>query len=432
MNKIKNFLLKIKSSKEKKILIENFFSLSVLQIADYIFPLITLPYLVRVLGPEKYGLVSFAQSFIQYFVILTDYGFNLSATRTISINRNDKQKVSEIFSAVMTIKIIFAFLSLLLLTIIIFIFPNFRTEYLLYYLCFGTVIGYILFPIWFFQGMEDMKYILIRNITAKTIFTITIFIFIKSPSDYNLLALFNSLGYIVAGIIGLKILFPRYLIKFSLPSQLILKNHLIDGWHIFVSTILMNIYGSSNIFILGLLTNNKIVGYFSAAYKIINAITGCMRPLQQSIYPFLSKKTAISMEQGKALLKKFIFFIFSLSLIIMGGIIITSPLIIHLLCGETYYPSIIILQIISFLCFSFSINNAIAIQGFLNFNLSFLVSKVALRAVILNFILTPLLIYFFNGIGLAVGIVIVELFVVANNFYYLNKLLLNSRVNKSE
>jgi PST family polysaccharide transporter len=148
---------KIKSlvnTEEKKRLLSNFFSLLILQGANYILPLITFPYLVRVLGVKKFGLLAFATATIAYFNILTDYGFNLTATREVSIYRDDKEKLNEIFSSVMIIKFILMIVSFLLLLILVYSFDKFRAHSEVFLLTFGTIIGQVLFPQWFLTNIK--------------------------------------------------------------------------------------------------------------------------------------------------------------------------------------------------------------------------------------------------------------------------------------
>src|SRR3989338_2581887 len=111
---------------EGRVVMDNVTSLSGLQVITYILPIVILPYLFRVIGPEKFGLISFAQAFVQYFMILTDYGFSVSATKEISLFRNEHAKVSEIFSSVMMVKVALAFLSFLILGTIVYFVHKFR------------------------------------------------------------------------------------------------------------------------------------------------------------------------------------------------------------------------------------------------------------------------------------------------------------------
>ena len=328
-------------SDDKKRLLSNFFSLSVLQGANYLLPLITLPYLVRVLGPEKFGLVAFAQAFIQYFVILTDYGFNLSATREISIHRENKQKVSEIFCSVMLIKFALMILSLIILLLIVFSFGKFKSDRQIYFLTFGMVIGQALFPIWLFLGMERMKYIAFLNILAKTIFTVAIFIFIKNSSDYIYVPLINSCGFILAGIFGQCLAFRNFRIRPHLPTINCLCSHLKDSTQFFLSRASVSIYTSSNAFFLGLFTNNAMVGYYSAAEKLYIAFQGIYQPLTNTIYPYMAKYRNIPLY--KKIFKSGLL-LNSISCILL---FVFSRQLVTLLFGSDFQESVIVLRIFS-------------------------------------------------------------------------------------
>ncbi|MDD5015066.1 MAG: flippase [Atribacterota bacterium] len=396
MFKVKNL------SVEKQRLIENFLSLSMLQGANYLLPLITLPYLVRVLGPEKYGLVAFAQAFIYYFIILTDYGFNLSATREISINRNKHEKVSEIFSSVMIIKLALMLVSFILMYTVVYTIGKFRKDFLVYVLTFGMVVGNVIFPVWFFQGIEKMKYITFLNILARLIFTVCIFIFIKKSTDYIYVPLINSMGYLVAGVSSLFLISKNFKVKFRLPNSVSIRHELREGWHIFISTIAISMYTTSNTFILGLFTNNTIVAYYSAAEKIVKAIQGLWSPVSRTLYPYFSRLCSENKKKAIIYLKKALIFTTILTFFISLGGYFFSTIIIKMLLGEKYIPSIIIFKILIFIVFAVGVNNILGIQGLVAFGyakeFSKIVSLLGLLHLILIFILIPLFGYLIPAI----------------------------------
>jgi polysaccharide transporter, PST family len=284
-NKIKN----IASTEGKKRLLSNFFSLSVLQVFTYILPLLTLPYLVRVLGIENFGLVMFAQAFITFFKILVDYGFNLSATREIAIHRDNKEKVTEIFSSVMMIKFTLILISLMLFSIIVFGFEKFSNDWKLYYLSFLMVVGQAFFPVWYFQGMERMKYITIVNVFSRLLFTLLIFIFIQNESDYILVPILNGLGSIIGSLISLWIIYKYFKQSFKIQKYQTMMLHLKDSSQFFLSRVSVSIYTAANTFVLGLFTDTTMVGYYSIAEKLYQAIQGFYAPITQVLYPYVAK-----------------------------------------------------------------------------------------------------------------------------------------------
>jgi len=408
------------NTEDKKRLMSNFFSLSVLQGANYILPLITLPYLVRVLGVEYFGLLAFAAATVTYFSILTDYGFNLTATREISIHRDNKAKVIEIFSSVMSIKVILMFVSFLLLTILVFSFEKFSKDALVYFLTFGTVVGQVLFPVWFFQGMERMKYITYLNILSKVIFTIAIFVFVQEKSDFYLVPLLTSVGFLVAGVWSLYLVKKEFGVRFELQTVDTIKHYLMDGWHVFVSRFYVSLYTTTNVILLGLFTNNTAVGYYSIAEKIVVAIGGLFDPANQTIYPYLARKHKENFNQFVQLLKKisFIFLIISFSFLIVSELFKNE--IVYLITGEYNLEvvsllSIFLIRILTFPFGGLFSNALIIMQRKSEF------MKVMNYTVILDLILVSPSIYFYGVEGLVYSFIFVLIIHVLLLITYLQK-----------
>ena len=210
-----NKLKKIISTKDGKRVFGNFVSLSALQGVNLILPLITFPYLVRVLGIDKYGLIIFAQAFISYFSLVADYGFNLSGTREISIYRKNNLKLTRTYNAILQARLSLVLLGFIVMTVVVFSIPKFASDWKLYFLTYGMVVGNALFPTWFFQGMEKMKYITVLSVISKSIFTLSILLIVNSPSDYLWVPLLNSLGYVFIGLIALVIINRQFKIEFK-------------------------------------------------------------------------------------------------------------------------------------------------------------------------------------------------------------------------
>jgi len=421
IKKLRHRFVNLKRDSDKKRLIENFFSLSILQGANYLLPLVTLPYLTRVLGPEKFGLIAFAQAFIFYFIVITDYSFNLTASREISINRDQQRKVSEIFCSVILIKSVLMFLTLLFLIILMVMTEKFGEEWIVYSFAFGMVIGHVLFPLWFFQGIEKMRYIAILNILAKSIYTISIFIFIRRVEHYKFVPLLNSFGFITTGVMGIVFAIKKFNVKLLIPSLNMIKINLKEGWHIFVSYLSSTLFTSSNVFLLGLFTNDTYVGYFAAGEKLIRAITHITIPVSNTIFPHVSQLLKKSKKEAFQFLRKIAHLGGSLFLLVSLFTFIFAPMLVTLIFGMDYLESILVLRILTILPVSIFLDNIFGAQILVNLKKTKIILNISIISGFLSIMLLIILIPPFKHVGASISVLVTQLFIAVTTYYYARK-----------
>jgi PST family polysaccharide transporter len=187
---------------ELKVLVQNLFSLTILNAVNAVMPIVVVPFLLGVIGLENYGKIVVALSFTFFFQSIIDYGFRITGTRDVAKNVENSNRLNEIYSEIMTVKILMLITSCIVIIGVAYLYPHFRQNITIFYLCCVYLLGYSLFPDWFFLGMQKMKYVAIINFVVKLFFTILIFAFIESEADFLLYPLFLSLSFLFVGIMS--------------------------------------------------------------------------------------------------------------------------------------------------------------------------------------------------------------------------------------
>ncbi|MFA5528261.1 MAG: flippase [Peptostreptococcales bacterium] len=400
MNKIRNAYNRINNSKDAKTLVTNFGYLSLLQVTGYVFPLITMPYLARVIGVDGFGKVAFASAIVVWFQTVADWGFNYTATRDVAKNRDDKEKVSEIFSNVLWARCLLMIISFLLLLIVISIVPILRENYAVILVTFLLVPGHIMFPDWFFQAMERMKYITILNLLSKLLFTILVFVFIKEKKDFILQPLFISLGFLLSGIFAMYIILSKWKVKLKRPSTKRIFETIKGSTDVFINNIMPNLYNSFSVMLLGFFGGPVSNGLLNAGSRFVSISQQFMTVISRTFFPFLSRRIDKHSSYAKLTIYT--------SIIISFLLFITAPLLIKLFFTEEFKSSVAVLQIMSISVFLITTRNAYGINYMIIEGYEKQLRNLITFGSIIGFIISFPLIYFFDFLGAAINITLTQ------------------------
>ena len=393
-----------------------------LAISQVFFPLITFPYLARTLGPEHVGVLNFAESIAKYFVMLAALGIPIYGIREIAKVQNELKERTKIFAEIFTINLIFTLgLSLIFLAAVFFI-PQLNKEKILFYWTIAYFIFQVFYLEWFFNGMNQFKFIAIRQFIIRFFFIIFVFILIKSQFDYvNYMRMQFGLSVLLA-IINFNTLSKHISLNKASFSNLNLRKHIKPLLYIFLTIFSISIYFSLDTILLGFLANNESVGYYSTALKLNKLIIAVFGAVTVAIFPSLiNLYHSQQIEKFRELIRQVFFVLVSLSIPAIVIFISCAKEIVHVLFSQNFDRSILPLQITAPLILIVSLSSIFGFQVLSALAKDRQILYSAIIGMSVSIVLSILLVPTLMEVGEAITILVTELSVSVSFIYFTKK-----------
>ena len=393
-----------------------------LAISQVFFPLITFPYLARTLGPEHVGVLNFAESIAKYFVMLAALGIPIYGIREIAKVQNELKERTKIFAEIFTINLIGTLgLSFIFLAAVFFI-PQLNKEKVLFYWTIAYFIFQVFYLEWFFNGMNQFKFIAIRQFVIRFFFIIFVFILIKSQFDYvNYMRMQFGLSVLLA-IINFNNLSKHISLNKVSFSNLDLRKHIKPLLYIFLTIFSISIYFSLDTILLGFLANNESVGYYSTALKLNKLIIAVFGAVTVAIFPSLiNLYHSQQIEKFRELIRQVFFVLVSLSIPAIVIFISCAKEIVHVLFSQNFDRSILPLQITAPLILIVSLSSIFGFQVLSALAKDRQILYSAIIGMSVSIVLSILLVPTLMEVGEAITILVTELSVSVSFIYFTKK-----------
>ncbi|MBO9572993.1 MAG: flippase, partial [Chitinophagaceae bacterium] len=394
--------------------------LGLVQVANYVFPFISVPIISRIIGPDKFGVINFAAAFMTYFTLLINFGFDLSATRAIAARRDDLEERNKIFNQVFLAKLLLVGVSVILFIGSLYVVPQLREEKTVAIFSFLLCLSWVITPNWLYQGMQELSRIAIFNLATKIIFTIVILVVIREKADYIWQPLAVSSAQIIVGAFSFVFAVRRYQIHLKLPPIRPVLELLWNERVIFFSMVVINLYTTTNVVLLGFLQKPEQVGYYTAGYRLIAIIqTLITMPLAQSLFPFVGAAFSQSRDKGLDVVKQLapVVTVFTFSAAIVSWIF--APFAISIFYGHKFEPSIMVFRILAFVPMIVGWSNLLGIQTMINLKMDRPFFRITLIGAVISIVLNFILVKSFGFVGTAWSWLLTEIFITLAMYFTL-------------
>lgn len=398
-------------------LVQNAISLSGVQIASYVIPLVTIPYLARVLGAAGWGLVAFAQAFGSYLALVGEYGFALSGTREIARHRGDLGRLTEVVAGVLGAKVLLAGGSVGVGFLALWLVPVFHHHPLLLWCSVFWAVAQAFSMMWFFLGLEQVRLAAWLDIAAKAVSTIAIFFVVRHPGDeWRVLAL-QGLGFFLSFVVCTWLAYRT--VPFQLPSWRSTSESIRMGWTMFLYRSSVSLYTAGNAFILGLFVAPNFVGYYAGAEKIGKALVSLLNPITQTLYPRLSYLVHKNIGRAASLLKVILVAMGVGGAIAGACVFYGAPVLVRVILGAGFGPSEPVLRIFAWLPLVIGVGAVFGVYWMLPLGMDRAFNIVIASAGVLNLVLATLLAPKAGPVGMAWAVMVSEVCVTVSMAIYL-------------
>lgn len=352
------------SNLKDNVLFVNISSQGLVQFANYLIPLLLIPYVTRVLGVDAFGRASYAQNIGMYLTLLVNYGFEYSATQEISINRGNHAKLQSIFSTVIAFKFLLFIASLAFVVVLAAFDSRVRADISSVFIVALINLGWVLFPTWFFQGVEHMVKMSLFSFFVKMGGALLVIAMVHQPSDYPLYLLGLTLANVCVGCYSFCYVMRKYGVRLEKPQPFGSARVVRKGFPIFVNTILVNCNTMLGVYIMGRYLSDAEIGAYSGAQKIIMAVMMITcQTVTIALFPRISSYFNESKQKGLAYLKKCVLLISLFSLVVSAVTYLLAPVVVAILLGDGFSEAVSLLKLLAPLTFLMTLATTLTVQG---------------------------------------------------------------------
>jgi polysaccharide transporter, PST family len=382
-------------------------SLYSVHFVNYFVPLFTLPFLARTLGPSSWGALAFAEAFASYVTIIVEYGFGLSASRTMAQSGSDISARSRCTTGVISAQAVLVAVAAILAVPAYFLIPSFALYRKLIPLAFCLGAARAAGPFWYFQGLERMPVISVLNLFANLFAACGVFLFVRTPNDAWVPIALRAVASTLSLIVGFWIIFRETPVAaFSLAQA---KLALSEGGSLFLFRSAISLYTTANVLILGMFRPAAEVAWYAGGEKISRAAINAIQPLCQAFYPRVSNLLVTDKEEAARALRLSAIVTISLGAAIGLILFVAAPWIVRIAMGPGFAEIVPVLKILSLLPPLVALSNVYGIQWMLALKLDSVFNRVVLITGAINVAVATLVAPRYGHIGMAVTAVLADI-----------------------